>query len=206
MNINSISTYDIKEAVLVIKRFGLLLRKKNLNKLMEEVFYNLCFAILAPQTTFKNNIKAIKALREYDFYKVNLDINDLQKLIKPTRFYRIKSDRLIRLKKQFSNILIVMLSNAEDHLKREFLVKNVKGLGMKAASHFLRNMGCKNLAIIDTHVLKFLECETPKTKGEYLAIERKFKNMAKKLDLYPAELDAIVWKEYSGTPWEKFVY
>ena len=41
---------------------------------------------------------------------------------------------------------------------REWLVKNVKGLGYKEASHFLRNIGkSEDLAILDRHILKNLQ-------------------------------------------------
>jgi len=206
LDINDISMEDMRQAALIIKRFGLNRRKKDVDKLAEEMFYHLCFAVLAPQTTFKSNHRVTTHLREHDFMNKRLTRKTLEVIIKPTRFYRIKTERLIRLKKQFSNIFIMMMSDMDEELKREFLVKNVNGIGMKAASHFLRNMGYKNLAIIDTHVIKFLGCEAPKNKKEYLEIERRFRDIANKLDLYTAELDAIVWKRYSGTPWEKFTY
>lgn len=206
LDTNDISMEDMRQAALIIKRFGLNRRKKDVDKLAEEMFYHLCFAILAPQTTFKSNHKAITYLREYDFMNKSLTRKTLETVVKSTRFYRIKADRLLKLKEQFSNIFIMMLSDTDEELKREYLVENVNGIGMKAASHFLRNMGYKNLAIIDTHVLKFLECDAPKNKKEYLKIERRFRDIANKLDLHAAELDAIVWKRYSGTPWEKFTY
>ena len=39
---------------------------------------------------------------------------------------------------------------------RDWLVKNIKGLGYKEASHFLRNIGYKNYAIVDFHILDLL--------------------------------------------------
>ncbi|UCD45879.1 MAG: N-glycosylase, partial [Candidatus Bathyarchaeota archaeon] len=39
---------------------------------------------------------------------------------------------------------------------RTWLVENVKGLGWKEASHFLRNVGYFDLAIIDRHILSNL--------------------------------------------------
>src|SRR5256885_1237436 len=66
---------------------------------------------------------------------------------------------------------------------REFLVDNVKGLGMKEASHFMRNIGIgKDLAILDRHILKNLKLygvvdEIPNslTQKKYLDIESKLK-------------------------------
>jgi N-glycosylase/DNA lyase len=38
--------------------------------------------------------------------------------------------------------------------KREKVAELIKGIGYKEASHFLRNIGYRNLAIIDRHYLK----------------------------------------------------
>ena len=193
-----ITREDAINAKLVIRSFE--------NKTIDEIFYNMCFAILAPQTTFKSNRKAIDSLKEHDFIHQELPRADLEVLVKPTRFFRQKADRLLKAKKQFGDILINVLSEKETKTKREYLVGNVCGLGMKAASHFLRNLGHKDLAIIDTHVLKFLNCDKPKNNKDYLKIEKEFEEIAYGMNLWPVELDAIVWKKYSNTPWEKFTY
>ncbi|MCK4265146.1 hypothetical protein KAW80_02185 [Candidatus Babeliales bacterium] len=58
-------------------------------------------------------------------------------------------------------------------------MKNIKGIGYKEASHFLRNVGYNDVAIIDRHVLRFLKREKliqeiPKTTTpkKYLAFEK----------------------------------
>jgi N-glycosylase/DNA lyase len=93
-----------------------------------------------------------------------------------------------------------------DFEKREWLVNNVSGLGMKSSSHFLRNQGAKNLAIIDTHIIKFMDARQPRTKNEYLQIESAFTDTAKSHNFTVAELDALVWKVYSKTPWSEFKF
>jgi N-glycosylase/DNA lyase len=136
-----------------------------------------------------------------------LDIEDkLPELIKEVRFKNNKSRWLSEAKNCFSWILSKIndpdLSAVE---KRRWLVNNIKGFGMKTASHFLRNLGYTELAIIDTHILKFLNlCVYPTTQKTYEKIEDAFKQIAKKQGLTPMELDAYVWKEYSKTPWTEF--
>ncbi|MEM2975891.1 MAG: N-glycosylase, partial [Candidatus Bathyarchaeia archaeon] len=82
---------------------------------------------------------------------------------------------------------------------REWLVKNIKGIGYKEASHFLRNIGFTNLAIIDFHILNILTrhklIKKPKTltRKNYLEIEQTLKNIAEKLNLTLAELDLYLW-------------
>lgn len=211
-------------------------------KSSEEIFYDLCFCICSPQTTFKSNRKAIEKLTNWDFYegcnitKTNTwTLKDIENAIKPVRFYKNKAKYLIEAKKEFPQILKIVKGDCwiETYPKdkkltemdirfliRNWLVKNVKGLGMKTASHFLRNLGDTELAIIDTHIIKYmLEDSIGKdytkeefnitvkqmtNKKQYENLEQWFRNRAKRYKLTPAELDALIWQRYSKTLWEEF--
>jgi N-glycosylase/DNA lyase len=90
---------------------------------------------------------------------------------------------------------------------REWLVKNVKGIGMKEAGHFIRNMGLSNnqLAILDVHILKNLKEfgiieKIPKslTKKEYLKIEDRMREFSKKIGIPLDELDLLLWSKETG--------
>jgi N-glycosylase/DNA lyase len=89
---------------------------------------------------------------------------------------------------------------------REWLVENVKGLGFKEASHFLRNIGFKHLAIIDFHIVDLLAkhglLEKPKSKSLskklYLEIESLLKKIAESSGLNLAELDLYLWYQETG--------
>lgn len=191
----------------------------------EDIFYELCFCICAPQTTFKNNIQVIGKLRELDFYgyEDEIKLESLWKIVKPVRFYKRKTQYLLEAKEKFPHILEVMnkkianiavvWDNPQMHyevleysssFKRSWLVKNVKGLGLKAASHFLRNLGADDLAIIDTHILKFLNIKDK--KWDYFELENILKQQASMLGISVAELDIIVWKHYSKTDWKDYVF
>ena len=89
--------------------------------------------------------------------------------------------------------------------KREFLVENVKGLGLKEAAHYLRNTGHENLAILDRHILKNLVKvnaidELPKTltKKKYFEIEDKFKEFTEKVKIPMDHLDLLFWSMETG--------
>lgn len=87
---------------------------------------------------------------------------------------------------------------------REWIVNNVKGLGYKEASHFLRNIGFDDYAIIDFHIIDILVdhniIQKPKTitKNKYLDIEKKLANIANKTNLNLAELDLYLWYMETG--------
>ena len=83
--------------------------------------------------------------------------------------------------------------------RREWLVRNIKGLGYKESSHFLRNIGYDDYAIIDSHILDLLKRNNlitpPKTltRKKYLEIEAILRTIATRTDLTLAELDMYLW-------------
>jgi N-glycosylase/DNA lyase len=87
---------------------------------------------------------------------------------------------------------------------REWLVENVKGFGYKEASHFLRNTGHMDVAIIDRHILKFLVkegyIEEPRTltRSRYLSLERLLRGIAVELGISLSELDLYLWYMMTG--------
>jgi N-glycosylase/DNA lyase len=89
---------------------------------------------------------------------------------------------------------------------REWLVKNVIGLGYKEASHFLRNIGKNDgLAILDRHILRNLNRLgvvnlIPKSisKKQYLELERSFSKCATTLGIAFDELDLLFWSMETG--------
>jgi len=102
-------------------------------------------------------------------------------------------------------ILELVNSNLSGKEIREYLVKKVRGLGYKEASHFLRNIGYKDVAIVDRHILRFLFSHglvsfkgKTLTKKRYLEAERVLEAIAKKLDLSLAELDLYIWYMMTG--------
>ena len=180
-------------------------------KTEEEIFYNLCFCICAPQTKFHSNRTVNEELHKIDFYSKNISEDKLQKIVKPVRYYRNKSKWLLEMKSKF-DFKIMSIVDSLEYMEeidvRDKLVKEVKGLGWKTASHFLRNLGCQELAIIDTHILKFLGKEREGFFGrkKYLEYELMFNNIARINRLSVAELDALIWKRYSDTDWSAFLY
>jgi N-glycosylase/DNA lyase len=91
--------------------------------------------------------------------------------------------------------------------RRDWLVKTkeIKGLGYKEASHYLRNIGFKGYAILDKHILRCLtelelidEPKPPSTRLKYLAIEQKVKTLAEITKIDFDELDLVLWSLKTG--------
>jgi len=92
----------------------------------------------------------------------------------------------------------------KDFEARDYLIRMVKGFGMKESSHFLRNTGRKNLAIIDRHIIRVAveHCLIDEVRGltrrRYLEIEEKLRGFADKLGMTLAELDLYMWYMKTG--------
>ena len=92
------------------------------------------------------------------------------------------------------------------HEAREWLVKNVKGLGWKESSHFLRNVGIFDVAIIDRHILANMreyhlindDGRKGLTKRRYLDYERSLNKVAQKVGIPLGEMDLYLWYRKTG--------
>lgn len=176
-------------------------------KTEKEIFYNLCFAICAPQAKFKNNLLVQEKLMNIDFFEQDISLETLKPIVKLVRFQK-KADYLLKLKNNFQNIKgLIKTFQSNPFQLREILVSYISGIGYKAASHFLRNLGATNLAIIDTHILKVLnKKQGPKNRKEYLEFEKEFEDLAKNHNMTIAELDVFIWKTFSKTSWEDIIF
>lgn len=83
---------------------------------------------------------------------------------------------------------------------REFIVKNVKGLGWKESSHFLRNVAFPDYAILDKHVLRTMHLhglidEIPKgwTRKKYLDYEKRLRKAADAFGESLGKFDLYLW-------------
>jgi N-glycosylase/DNA lyase len=89
---------------------------------------------------------------------------------------------------------------------RRWLVESVKGLGWKESSHFLRNVGYLDLAILDRHIIanmrehSLIRDEGGKglTKKRYLEYERLLKEVADRVGMALGEMDLYLWYRKTG--------
>lgn len=170
----------------------------------ESIFYELCFCLLTPGSNGKRCAKAVDELRKIRFHEAGKrDVSEI--LRKHTRFYKHKHDYLQNMIKSFPLIWEQLQSIKNSGALREWLVKEVKGLGYKEASHFLRNIGFRGLTILDRHVLKNLASldvieEIPKTltRKKYLEIEEKLKQFSNSVKIDVDYLDLLFWSAETG--------
>jgi N-glycosylase/DNA lyase len=91
--------------------------------------------------------------------------------------------------------------------RRDWLAqeKQIKGLGYKESSHFLRNVGVKGHAILDKHVMRCLAemnivdtARPPANRRKYLEVEQEFRRFARQIKVDFDELDLVLWSIKTG--------
>jgi N-glycosylase/DNA lyase len=168
----------------------------------DKVFSELCFCLLTA------NFQAEKCIRIQNEMARGFEIMPQEELAKELkkighRFWPQRAERIVEARECKTELCNLIFKKSGQEM-REWLVKNVKGLGMKEASHFLRNIGYKDLAIIDFHIVDLLEREglakRPKTMTpkKYLEIEKILENFGKQIKLNLAELDLYLWYIETG--------
>ena len=172
----------------------------------DNLFYELAYCLLTPQSSAVNAGKAVRLLEECNFFGEGVDPEPLlhQKDFY-IRFHKTKAKNLLKAREQFPAIRQHCSNGITSFELREWLITNVRGLGRKEASHFLRNIGHRNLAILDRHILKNLVrvgvlARLPKTLTTkvYLNTESKFLKFSEKIGIPMDELDLLFWSMETG--------
>ena len=163
----------------------------------EELFSELAFCILTANFNAERTIKIQQSLGKSFLVSSEEELsNQLRSL--GHRYPNTRAKYIVEARNKLQE-LKTLLDNKNEIEIRAWLAKNIKGLGMKESSHFLRNIGFKNVAIIDFHILDILErhrlANKPKTltPKKYIEIEQILTDIAKKLDISLAELDLRLW-------------
>lgn len=171
-----------------------------------EYLYELMYCLLTPQSSAVNAAKAVKHLKEADFLTADIDPAEiLFRREHYIRFHNTKARRLIEAKMNRDGIKARLGEGGSSQDMRDWFVRNVKGLGWKESSHFLRNIGYRDLAILDRHILKNLRRHRiihtlPKslTPARYHSIEKKFRRFADVVGIPMDELDLLFWSRETG--------
>ncbi|MDZ4744746.1 MAG: hypothetical protein SGJ05_01950 [bacterium] len=169
-------------------------------------FYELCFCLLTPQSRASHADAVVRNLQEIGFRESGSDVlYILRNKDSYIRFHNVKHTRLHLLRQQWPVIEKLLLSAQMPEEKRDALAVLVNGMGLKEASHFLRNIGYLGLAIIDRHLLtNLVRCglytEVPRVgaPSQYRAVERDFRRFALDVGIALDELDLLFWSAQTG--------
>jgi len=177
--------------------------RENGKKSSRELFKELCFCILTANFIAE---KSLKIQKEINDGFLTLPEHELAEKLRKLghRFPQKRAKYIVEARKYADSLKNIIQSINTGEKLREWLVKNIKGIGYKEASHFLRNIGYTDLAIIDFHIINILTkhrlIEKPRTltKTKYLEIENLLREVAGKLNLSLAELDLYLWYMETG--------
>ncbi|HMB67136.1 MAG TPA: N-glycosylase/DNA lyase [Candidatus Bathyarchaeia archaeon] len=184
--------------------------KSILDRSDDDVFAELCFCLLTPQSSAKTCWAAVSRLKERSLLLKGA-ANEIQPQLNDVRFGDSKAKYIVEARDLFTKdgklYLKSHLSSFTNLFElREWMVENVKGLGYKEASHFLRNVGLgEEFAILDRHILRNLKrmeviSEVPVsiTKKRYLEIEEKLRRFSREIRIPLADLDLLFWSRETG--------
>jgi N-glycosylase/DNA lyase len=171
-----------------------------------EWFYELVYCLLTPQSSAVNAALAVKEIRSAgsagDPLRTSGILRDPAHYI---RFHRTKAMRIAEAEALYPSLLDLLRARRPGEELRSWLVAHVRGLGWKESSHFLRNIGYRDLAILDRHILRNLKIHgairtvpTTLTPKRYLAIEGAFRRFALRTGIDLDELDLLFWSRETG--------
>jgi len=202
---------DLKDLYLPVK-CTIVVRLGEFNEIWEkgtdeDLFREMAFCLLTPQSRARTCWAAIERMVSKSMLACSGPDETREELV-GVRFSYRKADYICEARELFAarSIRDVISGFSNPEKAREWLVENVKGLGYKEASHYLRNIGLgENLAILDRHILKNLklmgvidEIPTTLSKKKYLEIERKMKAFSEKIGIPMGHLDLLLWYKEAG--------
>ncbi|MBK3331850.1 N-glycosylase/DNA lyase [Persephonella atlantica] len=187
---NNLTTFDFRPFV-------------NIEPYQADIFSEACFCILTANSSAVLGIKLQKEIGVDGFksYPEEKLFEIIRK--KGHRFAHQRAERIVKLREK-ENFLLKIAKEKDGKEAREKLVKEIYGYGYKEASHFLRNIGFNDVAIIDRHISRFLfekglvKPRKTITKKVYLECEQALEKIASDLELTQAELDLYIFYIKTG--------
>jgi N-glycosylase/DNA lyase len=177
----------------------------------ERLFLELCFCFLTA------NYDAAKSIRIHDaigrgFIELGEDELALKLRTLGYRFPNMRARYAVEARRHFEylNEKIYPYDNnityEDEHSIRMWIDANIKGIGYKEASHFMRNVGYKELAIVDFHIMDILVEHNiiPQyksrslTRTKYVEIEKMLREIGREASMDMARLDYCLWYIETG--------
>lgn len=175
------------------------------------IFEELCYCILTAGSSAKMGMRTVEALRDILRGGTEKELRQRAREHR-VRFWRVRPSYIVHTRDYLRGACglklkkLVASFDSRD-ARRDFFAQNreIKGLGYKEASHFLRNIGFSGYAILDKHILNSLgemgvidKRMRPTTRGGYLAIEKKLERFAGELGIDMDHLDLLLWSRKTG--------
>jgi N-glycosylase/DNA lyase len=171
-------------------------------------FEELTYCLLTAYSSASMGQRCVDALCGEDVLKKG-SIEDVRTCLRVQghRFANRRAEYIVAARTNASRLKEIIQGQPSSKAAREWLVGNIKGLGLKEASHFLRNVGYLDLAIIDRHILSHMrehgladeDVEKGITKKRYLEYEATLEKVANKLGMPVGKMDLYLWYKKTGS-------
>lgn len=172
-------------------------------------FREILLCILTPQSSPHRAEEAMCVLEERGFFSRGLDEAQIALILRTPesyiRFHNVKARRLVgalAMRHEVDSLLRAGLPPSEE---RDTLRHMVPGLGMKEASHALRNIGRRGLTILDRHILRVMTeyglidaIPSSISDARYRALEQLFLSFCARIGESPDVLDLYFWARATG--------
>jgi len=177
----------------------------------ERLFEELVYCIFTAGASARMGLNSIERVRPYLLKAGHGRLNRL--LTGAHRYPNARSEYVVHTRNYLRRDCELRLGErlnsfgADVDARRDFFAKNpdIKGIGYKEASHYLRNIGYRGYAILDKHILRTLNeigvidsPDPPGTKKKYLAVEDRMRKFAGDIKINFDELDLLLWSNKTG--------
>ena len=176
----------------------------------ETIFEELVFCIFTAGASAKMGLNALEAVRDIlpraDERRLGRRLRGVYRFPNARARYVVHTrEHLAR--RRGARLKSTLLSFENPLERREFLAldRDIKGIGFKEASHFLRNIGFRGYAILDKHILRCLfelgvteSPRAPRSGARYVETEDRFREFSEKNGFDLDEMDLFLWSEKTG--------
>jgi N-glycosylase/DNA lyase len=174
-----------------------------------KLFIELVFCLLTPQSGARRCWLAVENLLRNDCLFIGR-FDDICRELNIVRFKNHKTAYILEAREAFrgqgKSIRNILNTCGNVHRMRDWIAGNVKGLGYKEASHYLRNIGLgDDVAILDRHILRNMHSlrlidEIPNSISPrlYYDLERRLNAYSKRIKIPLSHLDFVLWYKETG--------
>ncbi|MFQ5553448.1 MAG: N-glycosylase/DNA lyase [Thermoplasmata archaeon] len=178
----------------------------------EDLFAEMTFCLCAIQTSARVSDRTTRNLRDRGLLRAG-SRRHIRDVLRGgyVRFHENKSRWIVEARRRFMEPNPTIRQDLEKRAHsppalRDWLEEEIRGLGPKEASHFLRNIGLgENLAILDRHILTnlrelgVLDALPPNlTRTRYLEIEERLQAFCERANVPLGHMDLLLWAKETG--------
>ena len=210
-------TVDKLRATHVARRPEIRARLREFDRIFQngsdaQLWEEMVYCIFTAGASAASGFAAVKAVRPLLTNGTRAALTRALRKPPAYRFHNVRAEHIVAtrayLRKEASMRLRERLVSFPDaHERRDWLARNpdIKGLGYKEASHYLRNIGFKGYAILDKHIVRCLNeigvIDSPKpptSRSRYLETEDRMRSFSREVGIDFDELDLALWSMKTG--------